>query len=109
MTPDPRAAAYDDLHHGQLAEEAAANHASAVKLLGILFEYVRPRSLLDVGCGLGTWLAVARELGVADVYGMEGTWLDRTKLVVDPGLVTTCDLERGVSLGRTFDLAVCLE
>jgi SAM-dependent methyltransferase len=87
----------------------AENRASAERILGILFEYVRPRSILDVGCGRGTWLAVAQDLGVADVHGVESISFDRSRLVIDSSLVTFCDLEQGVSLGRRFDLAICLE
>jgi 2-polyprenyl-3-methyl-5-hydroxy-6-metoxy-1,4-benzoquinol methylase len=87
----------------------AENRASAERILGILFEYVKPRSVLDVGCGRGAWLAVARELGIADVHGVESNLFDRARLVIDPALVTICDLEQGLSLGRRFDLALCLE
>jgi SAM-dependent methyltransferase len=87
----------------------AENRASAERILRILFEYAKPQSVLDVGCGRGAWLAVARELGISDVHGVECHSFDRSRLVVDPALVTFCDLEQGLSLGRRFDLAMCLE
>src|SRR5262245_51325328 len=109
MTTDPRHPIYDHLHGDQLSRQDARNRASARTILGIVFGYVSPRSVLDVGCGLGTWLSVAQGLGVADVRGVEGPWLDASRLCVDGALVTACDLERGFSLDRRFDLAVCLE
>jgi SAM-dependent methyltransferase len=109
MTQDPRDPLYKDLHAVQLEQQEGQNRTSAHTILGILFEYYRPRSVLDVGCGLGTWLAVARELGVAEVRGVEGLWLEPARLRIDPDLVTRCDLEQGFSLGRGFDLVVCLE
>lgn len=87
----------------------AENRASAERILRILFEYVKPQSLLDVGCGRGAWLAVAEELGVSDIRGVESTAFDRSRLVIDPAVVAFCDLERGLSLGRRFDLVLCLE
>ena len=109
MNTDPRGHLYQDLQAGQLARQDAQNRASAQTVLGIVFGALRPKSVLDVGCGLGTWLAVAQELGATDVRGVEGAWLDRSLLRVEIGLVETRDLENGFSLGRTFDLVVCLE
>src|SRR5262245_43892420 len=109
MADDERSAIYDDLHHGQLAAERQRNRASALKILGILFEHFRPRSVLDVGCGLGTWLAAARELGAEDIFGVDGEWVDNATLDVAPDKVMRVDLEKGVDLGRRFDLAISLE
>jgi SAM-dependent methyltransferase len=92
-----------------LSEQEVQNRISARTILGILREYVRPASVLDVGCGIGTWLGAVQALGVADVRGIEGKWLDLALLEIDSGLVTLLDLEQGFSLGRKFDLVMCLE
>jgi SAM-dependent methyltransferase len=106
---DERSAIYDDLHHGQLTEQEEANRYSARTILSGLFGRFRPESVLDVGCGVGTWLATARELGVTDVFGIEGEWLDRKLARIPADLITTVDLEKGFDLGRRFDLVICLE
>jgi hypothetical protein len=64
--------------------------------------------VLDVGCGIGTWLKVARSRG-SDIKGVEGSWLDKSKLQVEPALVEVVDLEKSFRLGRRFDLAISLE
>jgi cyclopropane fatty-acyl-phospholipid synthase-like methyltransferase len=109
MQPDPRDKVYRDLIDRQLVEDDAKMRASAERILKTLFEFVAPQSLLDVGCGVGSWLKSAQQLGISDIRGLEGSWLDRSKVVVDPSLVETRDLEQGFSLGRQFDLVVCLE
>ena len=109
MSADSRSQLHADLHREQLVQERERNRASALRILGLLLERFRAASALDVGCGLGTWLAVARGLGVADVYGVDGEWLDTSLLEIDAALAMRCDLERGFSLGRRFDLVICLE
>lgn len=106
---DGRDEIYRDLHSGQLVTQEKANAYSAERILDIVFSFQLPTSLLDVGCGLGTWLKVARSRGVKDIYGVEGTWLDFANLQVDPACIQTFDLEQGFDLGRRFDLVISLE
>jgi SAM-dependent methyltransferase len=100
---------YRQLHGDQLSEQEAANAASAGRILDIVMDYYRPTSVLDVGCGIGTWLKVARSRGISDIRGIEGFWLDKSKLRVEPGLVEVVDLEKNFNLGRRFDLVISLE
>jgi SAM-dependent methyltransferase len=106
---DARASVYADLHGDQLVKQEEANRASAHLILSLLFEHFRPRSVLDVGCGIGTWLSVVQELGVKDIAGVDGEWLDRKLARISPARIQSIDLEKGFDLGRRFDLAVCLE
>ena len=106
---DPREPIYADLHGEQLQRQEAHNRASAGIILPMLFEQYKPRSILDVGCGLGTWLSVAKALGVAEIAGVEGAWLDRKLARVPASAITTADLEKPLNLGRRFDLAMTLE
>jgi len=109
MAPDIRSDIYSDLHGGQLQREEERNHTSAEKILAKVFELISPSSVLDVGCGLGTWLQVAQGLGAQTVQGVEGTWIDSSKLKIDLSLVKTCDLEKGFDLERQYDLVISLE
>jgi len=105
---DAREPIYADLHQ-QLDEQEGHNRESARIILPLLFGRYRPRSVLDVGCGLGTWLSVAKELGVAEVAGVEGSWLDPRLARVPASAITTADLEKPFNLGRRFELAMTLE
>lgn len=106
---DPRMTIYQDLHHNQLRRQEDANRHSAALILTELFRRYAPRSVLDVGCGLGTWLEVAQSLGVSDILGIEGDWLDRSLVRIPEQQILNLDLERSFDLGRCFDLLICLE
>lgn len=109
LSADRRNAIYDDLHGRQLVAEEAANYRSAERILDILLRHYRPRSALDVGCGLGTWLRVLVAKGVQDVMGIDGQWLDPSRLQVPQELTQVHDLERPFDLERRFDLVISLE
>jgi hypothetical protein len=69
----------------------------------------RPASMIDVGCGTGTWLRAAADCGVADVLGIDGVMAPAEQLCMAAHLIQQRDLTQPVDLGRRFDLAVCLE
>jgi 2-polyprenyl-3-methyl-5-hydroxy-6-metoxy-1,4-benzoquinol methylase len=45
-----------------------------------LAELLQPTSVVDVGCGLGTFLHAFKECDVLDVLGVDGAWTDRALL-----------------------------
>jgi len=65
--------------------------------------------VVDVGCGTGIWLSMFQKLGVADIYGLDGVYNSVEALCIDKARFTPVDLEKPISLERTFDCAVSLE
>lgn len=89
-------------------EEAHRTEGPSVALPRIL-EYHSARSLLDVGCGTGSWLRAAQSSGISDLQGLDGIALPAGRLEVDPGLIRIQDLRKHWDLKRTFDLVLCVE
>lgn len=89
--------------------ELASAQQSATVVLPIIFEVVRPTSVVDIGCGTGKWLATALELGAKDILGVDGNWVDRGQLAIPPERFVAHDLTTPVKLARRFDLAISLE
>lgn len=82
---------------------------SAGAVVPLVNKLVSPASVLDVGCGTGTWLAEWVTLGVTDVVGLDGEYIDKALLQIDPAKFVPTDLRNRFSLGRKFDLVQCLE
>jgi SAM-dependent methyltransferase len=82
---------------------------SASRVVPVFLEVIAPRSVVDVGCGIGTWSAAFRERGITDIVGVDGAYVNRRNLRIDPGLFLARDLEEPLAIGRKFDLAVCVE
>jgi SAM-dependent methyltransferase len=83
--------------------------ASAEHILPLLNSELAPASVLDVGCGRGAWLAVWRALGVEQVLGVDGDYVDRNALLIPSQLFLPLDVKNGFDLGRRFDFVQCLE
>lgn len=98
-------------HYGEgfYAAQRAGSVRSARSIMPMVIEYLHPSSAVDVGCGVGTWLSVLRESGVSDVCGIDGDHVRRDALLIPEELFVAADLTRGVSLNRTFDLAISVE
>lgn len=105
-SPEPGRSPYDSKFFDNVTLGAIE---SARVLLPILFEYVRPRSVVDVGCGRGAWLQVLQEFGAERVLGLDGAYVERSTLVIAPADFRATDLSRPFAIDGTFDLAICLE
>jgi SAM-dependent methyltransferase len=68
-----------------------------------------PGTLLDVGCGTGTWLRAALDLGVKNIYGIDGIEVAEDYLLVPRRCIQVKDLSRRVYLDRKFDVVLCME
>ncbi len=74
-----------------------------------LIEKFHPTSVVDVGCGLGGFIKIFLDNGVNDVIGIDGNWIDRSKLYISENFFKEQDLEQRFSLNKKFDLVLCLE
>jgi SAM-dependent methyltransferase len=82
---------------------------SAEVIVPLVLKAVPANSVIDVGCGVGTWLSVFKEFGVKDILGIEGNWVPKEHLVIPENLFMNHNLNERLILDRTFDLAICLE
>ena len=76
--------------------------------LSVMFPAERPRSFVDVGCGLGVWGKAALKFGIREVVGVDGVELGNGQLLPRASFRRQL-LDEPFSLGRKFDVAVCLE
>jgi len=92
------------------------NHSQNLHLLDapsqmfpIINDTYKPRSLLDVGCGLGTWLKIASDCGIDDFLGIDGIEVEDDSFLVSKNRFQKQNLISHWDLGRKFDLLICLE
>jgi len=97
---------YDTVFYDQLRADSLA---SAHAVVPVLLEMYQPTSVVDFGCGEGAWLSVFVQRGVTDVFGLDGSYVRRERLLFDQTKFRPLDLADVKPLGRVFDLALCLE
>jgi SAM-dependent methyltransferase len=83
--------------------------SSAETVVPLVLELTGARSVVDVGCGTGTWLAAFAAHGIADVFGVDGAYVDADALEIARERFLAHDLTRPLELPRRFDLVVSLE
>ncbi len=100
---------YDQAFYG--SRDRMTRHAAGVVIDHVLELFPGIHSAVDVGCGVGTWLAVLLEKGVGTVRGYDGPWVQANQLVIPRDSFQNIDLghPEGVRPDRRFDLAICLE
>jgi SAM-dependent methyltransferase len=91
------------------ANRQEASRISAGLVLPAIFEIVRPTSVVDFGCGTGTWLEAAKKLGAERVLGLEGPWIKKAKPLIAEHELRVRDLSQPLGLTERFDLAISLE
>ena len=92
---------YDDQSEGSLE--------SAVQVVPLIVDLLRPASVVDIGCGVGTWLSVFMKGGIEDVIGIDGDYVKTSQLHIPQDRFVAKDLARPFKLDRTFDVAMSLE
>lgn len=97
---------YDDRF---FADQAPASLASARAVVPLLEAIIQPSSVIDVGCGIGSWLQAFDEMGTTDILGIDGHSVPQQSLLIPVDQFLTTDLPRIPTVGRRFDLVLCLE
>jgi 2-polyprenyl-3-methyl-5-hydroxy-6-metoxy-1,4-benzoquinol methylase len=90
-------------------ESEKATLQSARVVIPIVLQLINAASVLDLGCGRGAWLRVFQELGISLIRGLDGDYVERSRLLVPEECFTCTELSKPFTVPGRYDLAVCLE
>ncbi len=76
-----------------------------------IIRLLNPKSVVDFGCGVGTFLDVFKQEGVTEVLGIDGPWVNKDLLHqhIDSTEFLEMDLEGVINLDKKYDLVLNLE
>ena len=82
---------------------------SAEVIIPMVLALTNARSVVDIGCGAGTWLSVYQHQAISDILGLDGNYVNRNLLLIDENFFQPHDLTTPVEIDRKFDLVQSLE
>ena len=106
MTGTNSTRSYSDSFFDELNE---GSNRSAEVIVPLVCELVKPRSVIDVGCGRGLWLRAFLQHGVTSILGLDGDYISREKLAIPAECFRAVNLAEPFQLDQRFDLAISLE
>ena len=74
-----------------------------------IIEIVSPQSVIDVGCGVGAWLKIFKDLGVTEILGIDSDDVPVNQLLINPSEFQTANLENKIQINKKYDLAISIE
>lgn len=99
------------MNNHYIHNEDTHNKKAASVIVPLLHEILNFVSVVDVGCGIGTWLSVFNEKESLEILGLDGDYVNRDLLAKNIPLDSfkSIDLSFEFDLKKKFDLAICLE
>jgi hypothetical protein len=88
--------AYDENFHRGFEKLAYTSAKAVIEVLTRLLP--KPRSVLDIGCGTGVWLAAWRASGVENIVGIDGDTVNPEWLHIPKDCFHALDLTGPVHL-----------
>lgn len=74
-----------------------------------IISHLKPNSVLDFGCGIGTWLSVFKDAGIEKVYGVDGPYINPKQLLIGHDEFFPTDLSYEMPPVFKVDLAYSME
>ena len=93
------------------ATQIGGSISSASQVVPAVIQMLGPlNSVVDIGCGAGTWLNEFKNQGVKNILGLDGGNISQNQLLIDVENYYKVDLNKPFNLNNTrFDLAMSLE
>lgn len=87
------------------------NLTTPEQLVPMIMKLFNPSSVIDVGCGIGTWLSIFKKHGVKKILGIDGDYVNRELLAQHICLneFIAKDISLPFNLRTKYDVAICLE
>jgi SAM-dependent methyltransferase len=98
---------YDDSFYGYQMEGSLL---SAMEMVPMIYDLFKPKSIIDIGCGVGGWLRAFKEIcKIDDIRGVDGEYVKVDNLKIPRENFVSYDLTKYYDAGRKFDLSMSLE
>ncbi len=91
-------------------DQSNGSYESAKIITSLLLKFYKPKSVIDIGCGVGTWLKAFEENGLRKIKGIDGPWVDKSRLYIDKKNFIQADFtSSSIKINEEFDLCTSFE
>lgn len=85
------------------------SYQSAIQILEYINSFINFNSVIDFGCGMGTWCKALNNLGIKDFLGIDIHQYDSTYMLIPNDKYMQFDLRKPLVLTRGTDIAISVE
>lgn len=78
-------------------------------ILSLIMKNINIKTMVDFGCAIGRWCREGKNLGITEVLGIDGDYVNQDALVIDENEFMVADLGEYIELNKRYDLAISLE
>jgi SAM-dependent methyltransferase len=84
-------------------------YKSAEIVISYIMNWLKPQTVVDIGCNVGTWLRIFKKYGCHSVLGVDTAAVPEQYLEIDNSEFLAHDLETRLLIDKKFNLAISLE
>lgn len=85
------------------------SYQSAMQILKYINSFINFNSVIDFGCGMGTWCKALLNLGIEDFLGIDKHRYDSAYMLIPTEKYMQFDLRKPLELARQVDMAISVE
>lgn len=85
------------------------SYKSAIQILEYINSFIKFNSVIDFGCGMGTWCKALYNLNIKDFLGIDKHQYDPTYMLIPTEKYMQFDLCKSLELDRKVDMAISVE
>ena len=94
---------------GYYKKHQDGSYQSASRILRFLKTLLHFETVIDFGCGMGTWGVAAKELGARRYIGIDQHKYDISYMQIDSSEYWENNLQLPIYIEHCYDLAICVE
>lgn len=80
-----------------------------LQITTLIYNKFKPNSVVDFGCGIGSYLYFFSKFGISKLKGFEGSKKAIELAIINKGYIERCDISKKIDLNEKYDICICFE
>lgn len=85
------------------------SYSSAKEVINFISTFTQPKTIIDFGCGAGTWLMASKEILSSKILGIDQHKYSDIRMLIEEEEYISLDLTNPIQIEQKFDLAISVE